>query len=58
MVRYDNQTSLRLSDTLKNDMVEICEQHNVNESILIRRAVATFVEDLKSKPELGKYLFV
>ena len=59
MVRYEYQTCLRLSNTLKDDMIEVCEKHKINESDLIRRAVATFVQDLNSKPdEQGKYLFV
>ena len=59
MVRYEYQTCLRMSDTLKNDMTEICEKHKINESDLIRRAVAAFVENLNETPEKqGKYLFV
>ena len=49
MVRYEYQTCLRLSNTLKDDMIEVCEKHKINESDLIRRAVATFVQDLNSK---------
>jgi hypothetical protein len=59
MVRYEYQTCLRLSNTLKDDMIEVCEKHKINESDLIRRAVATFVQDLNSKPDQqSKYLFV
>ena len=58
MVRYEYQTCLRMSNTLKDDMTDICEKHTINESDLIRRAIATFVQDLNSKPEQGKYLFV
>ena len=47
-----------MSNTLKDDMTDICERYKINESDLMRRAVASFVEDLKSKPEQGKYLFV
>ena len=58
MVRYEYQTCLRMSNELKDDMTEVCERYKINESDLMRRAVANFVEDLKSKPEQGKYLFV
>ena len=59
MVRYEYQTCIRMSDTLKNDMTDICEKHKINESMLIRRAVATFVENHNATPEKqGKYLFV
>ena len=59
MVRYEYQTCLRMSDALKNDMTDICEKYKINESDLMRRAVATFVEKLNDTPdEQGKYLFV
>ena len=59
MVRYEYQTCLRMSNTLKDDMTDICEKHTINESDLIRRAVATFVENLKGQTEdQTKYLFV
>ena len=44
MVRYEYQTCLRMSNTLKDDMTDICENYTINESDLIRRAIATFVE--------------
>ena len=59
MVRYEYQTCLRMSNTLKDDMTEICEKHKINESDLIRRAVAIFVENHNETPEKqSKYLFV
>ena len=58
MVRYEYQTCLRMSNELKDDMTDICERYKINESDLMRRAVATFVQDLNAKPEQGKYLFV
>jgi hypothetical protein len=48
-----------MSDELKNDMTDVCEKYKINESDLMRRAVATFVQDLNSKPDhQSKYLFV
>ncbi len=59
MVRYENQLCIRMSDALVEDMTDICEKHKINESDLIRRAVATFVENLNDTPEKqSKYLFV
>ena len=59
MVRYEYQTCLRMSNTLKDDMTDICEKHKINESDLIRRSIATFVENLKGRTEdQTKYLFV
>ena len=59
MVRYEYQTCLRMSDALKNDMTDICERYKINESDLMRRAVATFVENLNETPDQqSKYLFV
>jgi len=59
MVRYEYQTCLRMSDALKEDMTDICERYKINESDLIRRSIATFVQDINSKTdEQGKYLFV
>ena len=59
MVRYEYQTCLRMSNALKDDMNEICEKHKINESDLIRRSIATFVENLNETPDQqSKYLFV
>ena len=59
MVRYEYQTCLRMSNTLKDDMTDICKRYKINESDLMRRAVAAFVENLNATPEKqGKYLFV
>ena len=59
MVRCEYQTCQRMSNTLNDDMTNICEKHTINESDLIRRAIATFVENLNGKTEdQTKYLFV
>ena len=47
-----------MSNELKDDMTEVCERYKINESDLMRRAVASFVQDLNAKTEQGKYLFV
>ena len=58
--RIPDPLNLRMSNTLKDDMMKVCAKYTqkINESDLMRRAVANFVEDLNSKPEQGKYLFV
>ena len=59
MVRYQYQICLKMGNTLKDDMTDICEKYTINESDLIRRAIATFVENLKGQTEdQTKYLFV
>ncbi len=59
MVRYEYQTCLRMSNTLKDDITDICEKMRINESDLIRRAVATFVENINATPDQqSKFLFV
>ena len=59
MVRYEYQTCLRMSNTLKDDMTDICKRYKINESDLMRRAVAAFVENLNETPDhQSKYLFV
>ena len=51
LIRYEYQTCLRMSNTLKDDMMKVCAKYKINESDLMRRAVANFVEDINSKPE-------
>ena len=36
-----------MSNTMKEDMTDVCEKHKINESDLIRRSIATFVENLE-----------
>jgi hypothetical protein len=58
MIKYEYQTCLLMINTLKDDMTDVCEKHKINESDLIRRAVATFVENINETPDQSKYLFV
>ena len=59
MIRYEYQTAIRMSNTMKEDMTDVCEKHKINESDLIRRSIATFVENLNQTPDhQSKYLFV
>ena len=47
-----------MSNTLKDDKTDICEKHTINESDLIRRAIATFVENLKGQTETRPNTFL
>ena len=59
MIRYEYQTAIRMSNTMKEDMTDVCEKHKINESDLIRKSIATFVENLNDTPDQqSKYLFV
>ena len=43
--RYTTQTSLRLSEDLRNSIDTVCEKWNVNPSDYIRRSVAHKVQN-------------
>lgn len=47
-----------MSDTLKEDMEQVCEKYKVNESDLIRRSIVEFVSRVNENPDGNKYLFV
>ena len=39
MKKFNFQTCLRMSDTLKNEMTKICDQNAINESDFMRHAI-------------------
>ena len=39
MVRDEYQTCLRISNTLKDDMTDICDEYNIDEFDLMRKAI-------------------
>ena len=39
MKKFNYQTCLRMSDTLKNEMTKICDQNAINESDFMRHAI-------------------
>ena len=43
--RYTTQTSLRLSEDLRNSIDKVCDEWNVNPSDYIRRCVAHNVQN-------------
>jgi hypothetical protein len=59
MKKYDYQTCLRLPVVLKEEMTTICYTYRINESDLMRRAIAEFVQTINANPkDNGKLMFV
>ena len=59
MKKYDYQTCLRLPVILKDEMTTICDNYQINESDLMRRAISEFVQTINAHPQdNGKLLFV
>ena len=59
MTKHPYQTCLRMPLTLKEDMTTICDRYRINESDLMRRAIAEFVEKVNNTPESNsRYMFV
>ena len=59
MKKYDYQTCLRLPIVLKDEMTTICDNYQINESNLMRRAISQFVQTINSNPQdNGKLMFV
>ena len=58
-IKYPNQTCLRLPEVLKNEMTNICDTYQINESDLMRRAISEFCQKNTDNPENnGKLMFV
>ena len=59
MKKYDYQTCLRLPIVLKDEMTTICDEYHINESDLMRKAIAQFVQTINENPtDNGKLMFV
>ena len=59
MVRYEYQTCLRMSNTLKDDMTDICKRYKINESDLMRRAIVEFVTSIQQNPDqTSRHMFI
>ena len=59
MKKYDYQTCLRLPIVLKDEMTTICDNFQINESDLMRRAIAQFITNIRTNPkETSRYMFV
>ena len=59
MTKHPYQTCLRMPLALKEDMTEICHEYQINESDLMRRAIAHFITNIRTNPEdTSRYMFV
>jgi hypothetical protein len=59
MTKHPYQTCLRMPLTLKEDMTTICDEYQVNESDLMRKAIAQFITKIRTNPEeTSRYMFV
>ena len=59
MTKHPYQTCLRMPLTLKEDMTTICDQFQINESDLMRKAIVQFVQTINANPQdNGKLMFV
>ena len=51
MTKHPYQTCLRMPLTLKEDMTSIYDEYQVNESDLMRKAIAQFISHIRTDPE-------
>ena len=59
MIKHQHQTCLRMPNTIKEDMTTICNEYQVNESDLMRKAIAQFITNIRTNPEeTSRYMFV
>ena len=53
MKKFNYQTCLRMSDTLKNEMTKICYQSAINESDFMRHAIKESILNHSKESENG-----
>lgn len=59
MTKHPYQTCLRMPLTLREDMTTICDEYQVNESDLMRKAISQFITNIRTNPEeTSRYMFV
>ena len=59
MTKHPYQTCLRMPLILKEDMTTICDQFQINESDLMRRAIVEFVESIQQNPnQTSRHMFI
>ena len=59
MKKHPYQTCLRMPKVLKDEMSNICDTYQINESDLMRRAISEFVQSHTDNPQdNGKLMFV
>ena len=59
MTKHPYQTCLRMPLALKEYMTEICDEYQINESDLMRKAIAHFITNIRINSEdTSRYMFV
>ena len=59
MTKHPYQTCLRMPLILKEEMTTICNEYQINESDLMRKAIVQFVENMKRNPDqTSRYMSV
>lgn len=60
MQKYTYQTSIRMPETLRESMKDICDTYQINESDYIRRSLAQSVQNDMKNTQISdnKFLFV
>ena len=59
MTKHPYQTCLRMPLTLKEDMTSICDEYQVNESDLMRKAIAQFITNIRPNPnQTSRHMFL
>jgi hypothetical protein len=59
MKKHQHQTCLRMPNTIKEDMTNICTKHKINESDLMRKAIVEFIQKVNTTQETdSRYMFV
>jgi len=59
MKKHHYQTCLRMPLILKEDMTTICDQFQINESDLMRRAIVEFVTNIQQNPnKTSRHMFI
>ena len=53
MKKFNYQTCLRMSETLKNEMTKICDQNAINESDFMRHAIKESILNYSRDSENG-----
>ncbi len=53
MKKFNYQTCLRMSETLKDEMTKICDQNAINESDFMRHAIKESILNYSKESENG-----
>ena len=53
MKKFNYQTCLRMSETLKDEMTKICDQNAINESDFMRHAIKESILNYSREGESG-----